>query len=410
MVFDPTATSDSDNIGAYIRSSDGSLITDHEIIESEYAGLVTQGLILKSLLPGAIGNTYTFQVVDTTPGVLSFTELAGAIVVDLHNTTPTKAQVAALLAASTYITASVGTPASGNVVVAASAPFVNGEDASVHTHLDVYSATADGAGNPITSTGGALDINVKSGDLSVDLNGIYNVSTNPTPDNVGIVLFDRGATPGISNQIFTPTGAKPASDAVDPANVWAQDVNSFLMGWNSTTSKWDRLKTDGSGNLDVTFSNTTIGVTQGTTPWLVSGDIADGAADAGDPVKVGSRSEWGALTAIAANNDRADLISDKYRRVYVNSGSNIALLQSQKNATSTGAVAAPTTALAGRRNIIVQNLSNKEVYIGSSSVAVGDGLVLAARASISLDIGQDIPLYILGSTVTNQDIRVLELA
>ena len=409
MVFDPTAASDSDNVGAYIRSSDGALITDHEIIESEYASLVTQGLILKSKLPGAIGNTYTFQVVDTTADVMSFTEVGGAIIVDLHNTTPTKAQVVTLLGASTYITASVGTPATGNVIVAVSLPFTNGEDASVHTHLDVYSATADGAGNPITSTGGALDINVKSGALNVDINGIYNLNTNPTPDNVGIIGSSR-ATPGLANQTLQFTGAGVGSDAIDPSNIVAQDTNAFGMMWDSVAGKWQRIPGTLAGGQLVNISNSTIAVTQSSGPWTVTGNIADDAVDSGDPVKVGSRSEWGALAAISATNDRADLISDKYRRLYVNNGSNIAILQSQKNATSASAVLAPSTALAGRRNIIVQNLSNHEVYIGSSSVATSDGLVLASRASISLDIGQDIPLYILGSTVTNQDIRVLELA
>ena len=415
LVFDPTAMSDSDNVGAYIRSSDGSLITDHEIIEVEYASLVTQGLVLTSKLPGAIGNTYSFEVKDTGgTGPMTYTELAGAIVVDLVGTTPTTAQVVTLLAGSAYANVTAGIPA-GNVIVAAVKSFANGENTSVHTHLDVYSATADGAGNPITSHSDngsqALDVHVTNPiPVEVEIDGVYDVSTNPDPANVGLVGTTRTATPTDANQTLRLTGAGVGADSIDPANITALDVNSFGMMWDPTAIKWERIRGNTTDGLLVKFSNTSFSVTQGTTPWEVSGDVADGAADAGDPVKVGSRSEWGALNAIAANNDRADFISDKYRRVYVNNGSNIALLQSQKNASSAGAVAAPTTALAGRRNIIVQNLSNKEVYIGSGTVAANDGLVLAARASISLDIGQDVPLYILGSTVANQDVRVLELA
>ena len=409
LIFDATEADQSDNVGAYIRSSDGSLITDHEIVEAEYAGLVAQGLIFKSKLPGAIGNTYSFQIVDTTPGVLSFTELGGAIVVDLHNTTSTTAQVATLLAASTYASVTVGTP-TGNVIVAAVQSFANGEDSAVHKHLDVYSATADGAGNPITSTGGALDINVKSGALTVDINGIYNVGTNPTPDNVGIIGSSR-AVAGLANQTLQFTGGGVGSDAIDPANIVAQDANAFGMMWDSVAGKWQRIPGTLAGGQLVNISNTSLSVTQGTTPWKVSGDVADDAADAGtDPVKVGSHSRWGALTALSADGDRADLISDKMRRVYVNNGSNVAVRNLNVTA---GAVEVElksgATALEGRRLLMIQNLSNKEIYVGKTGVLATTGLVLAARATISLDVGQDVAVFALGSG-TGQDVRVFELA
>lgn len=108
----------------------------------------------------------------------------------------------------------------------------------------------DGSGNLLTSTlvsgKQALDVNIASPiPLSVDLNGIYNVGTNPTPDNSGIILFSRGAA-GLADQIELPTAAAPSSDAVVSADVKAQDVNSFLMGYNGTS--WDRLKSS-SGKL-----------------------------------------------------------------------------------------------------------------------------------------------------------------
>lgn len=110
----------------------------------------------------------------------------------------------------------------------------------------------DGAGNLLTSTlvsgKQALDVNIASPiPLSVDLNGIYNVGTNPTPDNAGMILFTRGAT-GVAGQVELPTAAAPSSDAVVSADVKGQDVNSFLMGYNGAT--WDRLKSV-SGKLQV---------------------------------------------------------------------------------------------------------------------------------------------------------------
>jgi hypothetical protein len=401
LVFDATATIDSDNIGAFVRSADGSLITDHEIVESEFASLVSQGLVFRSKLAGAIGNTYSFQVIDSTgSGPMTYTEIAGAIVVDLVGTTPTKAQVAALLATSAYANVSVGTPAAGNVVVTSQVSFTNGADAAVHTYLDVYSATADGFGNPITSTSGALDVNIKSPiNVAVDMNGIYNGSTNPTPDNVGIIGSSRSAA-GLANQTLQFTGAGVGSDDVATANIVAQDVNSFGMVWDSVGGNWDRAPGNSTDGMLVKVTNSL----------SLAGNVADDAVDSGNPIKVGSRSKWGALTAISQDLDRADLVSDKYRRVYVNNGPNIAARNLNITVGATEVeLKSGASALEGRRLLMIQNLSNKEIYIGKTGVLSTTGLVIAARATISLDVGQDVALFALGST-TNQDVRVFELA
>lgn len=415
LVFDPTSPIDGDNVGAFVRSSDGDLITDHEIVEAKNASLVSQGLVFRSKLPGAIGNTYSFQVVDTGgAGPITYTEAAGAIIVDLVGLTPTKAQVVSLLSTSAYADVSLGTPSAGNVIVAGAVSFANGTDSSVHKHLDVYSATADGYGNPISSTSGALDINIASSDIAIDidLDGIYNVGTNPTPDNVGIILFDRQATPGLTDQKFTPTGGKPTADDVAATNVWGQDVNSFNMLWDG--SNWDRAPGNSTDGALVKITNTSLAVTQSTTPWVVAGNIADDASDASSlPVKVGTRSEWGALGVLSADGDRADLVSDKYRRAYVNNGSNIAIANNTVSVDNTVEVAlrAGVSNLDGRRLIMIQNLSGKEVYIGKTGDATSaKGLVLAARATIQLDLGQDVTLYAKGNSATVQDLRVFEMA
>ena len=111
LIFDTTdATTivDSDSVGAFVRAKDGSLITDHKIAGSQNASLVSQGLVFKSILPGAIGNTYSFTVIDSGgAGPLSFTEVGGTIVLDLNGLTPTNAQVVvAALAGNSYLSIS----------------------------------------------------------------------------------------------------------------------------------------------------------------------------------------------------------------------------------------------------------------------------------------------------------------
>jgi hypothetical protein len=82
-------------------------------------------------------------------------------------------------------------------------------------------------------------ITVESGAMNVNLDGFYVALSNPTPDTVGAIFFQRAATPAITDQTFRVTGGAASSDAVVAANVHGLDVNSFLMGYNGTT--WDRL-------------------------------------------------------------------------------------------------------------------------------------------------------------------------
>lgn len=107
--------------------------------------------------------------------------------------------------------------------------------------VGAYLRSADGTLLTHTTAGGkqALDVNITN-TLNVNLDGDYDASTNPTPDNVGVILHDRNSAPGVAQQNVRSTGAAAASDAVVAANVFGADVNAFGMLFNGTT--WDRFK------------------------------------------------------------------------------------------------------------------------------------------------------------------------
>lgn len=71
------------------------------------------------------------------------------------------------------------------------------------------------------------------------------------------------------------------------------------------------------------------------------------------------------------------------------------------------ATAVPTTALAGRRSIVVVNISGANVFLGPSTVATTTGFQLADGASLSLDITDNIALYCI-SAVGGKAVRYLE--
>lgn len=258
--------------------------------------------------------------------------------------------------------------------------------------LQVASALFDGSGNAISSTGGALDVNIASGTLSVSVDGVYDGVSNVNPDNVGVIFHSRAGSIGDAEQIQRTT-AGACGATIDPANINAQDVASYLYAYDG--SDFARLTQTANGlNVD-------IGVAF----------IADDAADSGGSLKVGSRAldQASALGVVSAANDRADLVSDLYRRIFINESCNIGLA-SVNVAVEDTAVALPTTALAGRKKIIVQNLSlTTDVYLGGSGVATGTGLVLAKKSSASFDLGQGVGLFGI-TTGGTANLRVFEMA
>lgn len=139
------------------------------------------------------------------------------------------------------------------------------------------------------------------------------------------------------------------------------------------------------------------------------GTVADDAADTENPIKVGSRALGGALAAIASG-DRADMISDLYRRVYVNDSYNIAMLATAVNVTNTAVELIPT-ALGGRRQMVIQNLSNREIFIGpANTVTTANGFRIAAGATIGLDLGPNVTVWAIAANAGPFGVRVLELA
>lgn len=224
-------------------------------------------------------------------------------------------------------------------------------DKIVAADQSIASWTKDGAGTAITST-------ANGGDTGLDVN-LINTSIAVTATDLDI----RDLT--------------HVSDSVKIG-----DGTDFLA-----------VNADGSINVNLTDDG-----------------VADDSDDSGtNPFKVGSRSYFGsALAAISTTGDRADLLSDKYRRVFINDAPQIGL-NAESVTVGVTEVALPTTALAGRTRLMVQNLGSNDVFIGPTGLAVGDGLKVNKNQTIFLEAGDQIALFGIASGAGN-DVRVLELA
>jgi hypothetical protein len=170
-------------------------------------------------------------------------------------------------------------------------------------------------------------------------------------------------------------------------------------------------------DLDATQDN--VAISDGTDTLAIENDgslnvnlldlVADDAVDAGGSLKVGSRA-LSTLGVVSASGDRADLISDLYRRIYVNNQPNIAgnMLAPTVSDTASQADATP---LAGRKKVLVQNLSDKNIYLGTSNaVTISNGIEIPKKGNLEMSWGENIEIWLIGPTGISDDVRILELA
>jgi hypothetical protein len=75
---------------------------------------------------------------------------------------------------------------------------------------------------------------------------------------------------------------------------------------------------------------------------------------------------------------------------------------------TTSQTAIPTTALSGRKAIVIVNISSGNIFVGDSSVTTSNGYQLYTQQSISLDVSDDIIIYGIVSTGTGE-VRYFEV-
>lgn len=138
--------------------------------------------------------------------------------------------------------------------------------------------------------------------------------------------------------------------------------------------------------------------------------VADDAPDTENPLKVGSRTynQGAVLAPVSAAGDKANLASDLYRRVFMNDAPNVAALATAVTVGAT-AVALPAAALAGRMRILIQNVSNNDIWVGDAAVTMASGIKVSKGSTMALEVGQAVVMYAIAAGAGN-DIRVLELA
>jgi len=356
LVFDAAQAADSDNVGAFLRASDGTLLTHTDV-----GG--------KKALDVNVANALTIDV-------------------DLDQSTDSVA-----IGDGTNL---VAVSASGELSVKA-------VDFDIRD-LQFATDSVDVSGSSVSISG---DVNVTQGTspwvvsaTNLDIRDLA-FATDKVDVGGSVVALDAGTLAALES-ITVQNGAGAAAvniqDGGNSITVDASDLDIRDLAFATD-------KVDVGGSVIALDAGTLAALEN----IMVTGNVADDAADAGNPVKVGSRAISGLLSAISAGNDRADMVSDMYRRLYINDSSNIG---SKSAAISVGSseIAVSGSPLAGRRRMIIENLSSQAIFVGPTGVSIASGLRIAAGGNLTLEIGEDVALFAISANATAKDVRVFELA
>jgi hypothetical protein len=237
---------------------------------------------------------------------------------------------------------------------------INSQQINSLEWLNVAAAMFASDGVGITQTGGALDVNLKSPVVvAVDLDGDYDVSTNPTPDSVGLIAHDRNATPGAAQQNQRPTAAAPgtlASASLGTAH--GLDTNAFMMAIDDVSGDAELLSKDN--------------VSNGLNVHLAGSDVTIAVSDAAL-----------AQTAIATAEETLDVA-----------------------ATAQDVVASP---LAARKYLYIYNYDNQRMFVGQSGVTAADGFPISPGSYMELRAGAAVDIEYVSAKLGHA-IRTMELS
>jgi len=372
LIFDPADAADSDNIGAYLRAgSDGDLLSSTLVSGKEGLDVnVINGVNVTATnldirdLAFATDSVTAYQ--GTSPWVISGTATVSATDLDIRDLSHTQDSIKIGDGADFMLISAAG---EANVVLSATSG-IFAEDAA-HTSGDngqfMLAVRNDSAATTLTSANGDYS------PIAVDNKGRV------------IVAADFNVT---SDFVYAEDSASADADQLASVGGVRQDT---LASSTSADGDYGNLKQNARGAL-----------------WTAPvGTVADNIADTENPAKIGSRAVSGALAAVSATGNRADLLSDMYRRIFINDSPNINL-NSQVLTVGATEIAFPA-ALAGRRRIMVQNSSSNPIYVGPTGVLSTTGLKIEKGATLSLEAGQAINFFAIAGSAGNA-VRIFELA
>lgn len=247
---------------------------------------------------------------------------------------------------------------------------------------------SDGAGNAISSTGGALHISDAGGSLTVDATDLDIRDLTHASDSVKV---------GDGTDFLAVNNDGSINAVVSATNLDIRDL-AFAT---------DKVDVSGS-SVSITGD---VNVTQGTSPWVVSAtdlDIRDLSA-AQDSVEAWAHDGTGnAITSTAGALD----VNIASGSLTINDAAlaNTAIKAVAETVTGTAAqVVDGADELASRKYLFLYNNGSKEVYVGESGVTTASGFPLPPGSTMEARIGAAVDVYMISAS-GSQNVRTLQLS
>ncbi len=289
----------------------------------------------------------------------------------------------------------------------------------INTDLDVN--LQDGAGNDITSTGGALDVNLASGSITINEEDIFEEDSAHTSSDKGShILAVRQDTLASS---VSADGDYASLKLNTPGALYVTDEDTQAL-LTTMDAVLDNILTDTNAmvvdlaaiEVELLDQGTTLDGIETTLNGLSHNE--DDAHVSGDAGFMGLFVRNDAGTALAADGDYIPGTTDAtgaIRVTDVGTGSDSALADTAiANAANTLAVAntaedAVASPLASRKYLWIYNNDNKKIYVGASGVTTANGFPISPRAYMELRAGASVDIEYV-ATDAGSEIRTMELS
>lgn len=264
---------------------------------------------------------------------------------------------------------------------------------SIAASSTVGSHTLAGDGTPITETGGALDVNIASGTITIASDKAEDAA-HSSGDNGGYVLAVRAdARPTNANTDADGDYASFFVNANGELYVKDTDAAALLTTIDTDTGSIDSTLTALSKAEDAAHSSGDQGIMGLAVRNDTEGSLVDTDGDYA-PLQVDSSGRLRVVTAVDIDDDLADTA-----------------IENTATAVSTTAVNVVSSALANRKWLYLANEGNKSLYFGKAGVTAANGFPLHSGMQLEVRIGPSVTPQIIGGTgASSEDLRVMELS
>jgi hypothetical protein len=274
---------------------------------------------------------------------------------------------------------------------------------------------SDGAGNAISSTGGALHISDAGGSITVDATNLDIRDLAFATDKVDVsgseVSLDAATLAALENITVSATDLdiRDLAFATDKVDVTGSEVSLD----SATLAALENI-TVSATDLDIRDLNSatdSVTVIQGTSPWVVSAtdlDIRDLSA-LQDSVSANLFDGVGNAISSTAGALDVNIASGTVTTSDAALANTAIKALAESVGTSAAQILDGADELAARKYVMLYNNGNRTVFIGETGVTVTSGFPVFPGSILEARVGAAVDLFMISQSGT-QDIRTLQLS